>query len=51
MTIRQQRFANIYIKGYSATEAAILVGYSTLSAGTNAYRLLKTNPPPNKKQG
>jgi phage terminase small subunit len=41
MTIRQKRFAECYAKGYSASEAAVLAGYSSISAASNAYKLLK----------
>jgi phage terminase small subunit len=41
MTIRQLRFAQAYTEGYCASEAAIMAGYSALSAATNAHLLLK----------
>ena len=41
MSPRRHRFAQSYAEGYSATDAAILAGYSPDSAPSNAYRLLK----------
>ena len=41
LTIRQKKFADLYLKYGNATKAAIEAGYSPKSAGYNADKLLK----------